>query len=275
MTGDLVPPFKGKEIRVVEYAGEVWMPCRDLSLALGLDRTTLYQHVSRNKDFFEGCAQTGDILSQETGDIWLNEQGLYLMLARVSLGRVLPVAKAAIIKFRKEVPELIQRYRKKEIVQVVSIDGIKAELLQAGEFADTCKKSPELFQAAIFRKHGMTEYADALQVPSVVHVGTGWYNPTGLVELCSYDPLLNAERLNWYLKNNPKDPERRPFQYRDENGIWRLTALGMEHGKEYWYTAPSQHQEIRIAWRESVLYASGLKRPIANDQAALPAKAGS
>lgn len=274
MTGDLVPLFEGKEIRVIEHAGEVWMPCRDLGLALGLDRTTLYQHVKRNRDFFGDDAKDGDNLSPDDSDLWVNEGGLYTLLARISIGRVTPIAKAAIIQFRKSVPVIIQRYRKKEIVQVVSIEGIKTELLQAGEFADTCKKSPELFQAAIFRKHGMTEYADALQVPSVVHAGTGWYNPTGLVELCN-DPLLNAERLNWYLKNNPKDPERRPFQYRDENGIWRLTALGMEHGKEYWYTAPSQHQEIRIAWRESILYASGLKRPIANDQAALTAKAGS
>ena len=47
------------------------------------------------------------------------------------------------------------------------------------------------------------------------------------------------------------------------------------HGREYWYTALGGHQEVRIEWRESILYASGLKRSIANDQAALPAKAGS
>jgi len=265
MTGDLVPPFKGKEIRVVEYAGEVWMPCRDLSLALGLDRTTLYQHVSRNKDFFEGCAQTGDILSQETGDIWLNEQGLYLMLARVSLGRVLPVAKAAIIKFRKEVPELIQRYRKKEIVQVVSIDGIKAELQQAKEYAGVCERDVGSFQAAVFKKYGMTEFADVLR-PAIVHGETGWYNPTRLVSLCN-DPDLTPERLNWYLKN-------KGFQYRD-GYIWRLTPAGLIHGREYNFEAPSGHVEVRIAWRESVLYASGLKRPISSDRASLTAKAGS
>ena len=272
---DLVPlpTFEGKEIRAIEKDGDVWIPLTDLAEAWGIDRTTPAKLIMRNGEIFEGCIG-GDVTSHDDPPS-VNERGLYLLMGKISADRLKnPEARAAIIRFQRWVPDLIQRYRKKEIVQVVSIDGIKAELLQAGEFADTCKKSPELFQAAIFRKHGMTEYADALQVPSVVHAGTGWYNPTGLVELCN-DPLLNAERLNWYLKNNPKDPERRPFQYRDENGIWRLTALGMEHGKEYWYTAPSQHQEVRIAWRESVLYASGLRRSISTDQAALPAKAGS
>jgi len=274
MTGDLVPLFEGKEIRAIEVRGDIWIPLADIANAWGIDRSTPDKIIERNDEVFRGLFSIVlDVTS--TPMSCLNERGLYLMMGKISASRLKnPEAKAAIIRFQRWVPDLIQRYRKKEIVQVVSIDGIKAELLQAGEFADTCKKSPELFQAAIFRKHGMMEYADALQVPSVVHVGTGWYNPTGLVELCN-DPLLNAERLNWYLKNNPKDPERRPFQYRDENGIWRLTALGMEHGKEYWYTAPSQHQEIRIAWRESILYASGLKRPISSDQASLTAKAGS
>jgi hypothetical protein len=47
----------------------------------------------------------------------------------------------------------------------------------------------------------------------------------------------------------------------------------MEHGREYMYTAPSMHQEVRIAWRVTVLYAAGLKHDIADDQAMLPARA--
>jgi hypothetical protein len=47
----------------------------------------------------------------------------------------------------------------------------------------------------------------------------------------------------------------------------------MEHGREYLYTSPHQHSEIRLSWRESILYASGLKRPIPDDQLALPARA--
>jgi hypothetical protein len=55
--------------------------------------------------------------------------------------------------------------------------------------------------------------------------------------------------------------------------IWRLNPTGEMHGKEYVYEATSGHREIRIRWRESILYASGLKRPIDESQLALPARA--
>ena len=272
MSGELTTLFEGKEIRVIEKDGEAWIPCRDLSLALGLDRYTLYQHVKRNRDFFGDDAKDGDNLSPDDSDLWVNEGGLYTLLARVSIGRVTPIAKAAIIQFRKSVPVLIQRYRKKEIVQIPPAPDIKAELVEARGLAEACQRSPETFQAAILRKHGKGELADVLQVPAIVHGDSGWFNITQLVAMCN-DPLLNPERLNWYLANNPKDPERRPYQYRDPNRLWRLTSLGREHGKEYMFTAYTQHSEVRIAWRESILYASGLKRQIANDQAALAAPA--
>jgi hypothetical protein len=88
-----------------------------------------------------------------------------------------------------------------------------------------------------------------------------------------HDPMINAERLNHYLNNNPKDPERRPFQYRDENRLWRLTPLGMEHGREYPFHGQGGHVEPRIEWRESILVASGLKRAIDESQISLPVRA--
>ena len=260
MTGDLVPLFEGKKIRVIEHAGEVWMPLVDLASAWGIDRTTPYNILMRNLALFAGmCDLAGDVTSQ-TGAL-VNERGLYLLMGKISADRLKnPEAKEAIIRFQRWVPELIQRFRKGEIVQRVDI---KSELQQAKEYAGICERDAGSFQAAVFKKYGMPEFADVLR-PALVHGETGWYNPTRLVALCN-DPDLTPERLNWYLKN-------KGFQYRD-GYIWRLTPLGMAHGKEYWYTASSQHQEIRIAWRESVLFASGLKHPISTDQAALPARA--
>jgi len=268
MTGDLVPLFEGKEIHIIEQNGVAWIPLADLAAAWGIDRKTPGNLIGRNQEIFEGMFRSdGDVTYHD-----VNECGLYLLMGKISADRLKnPEAKAAMIRFQRWVPELIQRHRKGEIAQRVDI---KSELQRAKEYAGFCERDVGSFQAAVFKKHGMPEFADALQVPALVHGETGWFNVTQLVAMCN-DPLLNPERLNWYLANNPKDPERRPFQYRDENHLWRLTPLGKEHGKEYWYTAPSQHQEIRIAWRESVLYSSGLKRSISGDQAALPAKAGS
>jgi len=274
MTEALTTLFEGKEIRVIEKENDVWMPCKDLGQALGLDRTTLYQHIKRNRDFFGETAIEGDILSHDGDDFWVNERGLYLLLARVSTGRVNATAKTAIIGFRKSIPALVQKYRKKEIVQAGhQVPILDAELTEAIHIAEICNKSPDLFLSAVLEKYGKTHLAAKLETaPVIVHGEAGWYNVSQLVAMCN-DPLLNAERLNNYLQNNPRDPERRPFQYRDVNKLWRLTMLGREHGEEYLYTCPSKHPEIRIRWRESILFASGLRKPVAPDQVMLPQKA--
>lgn len=269
MTEALATLFEGKEIRVVEKDGDTWMPCKDLGVALGLDRSTLYHHVQRNLDFFKGVVQDGDNLSPDGGDYWVNEQGLYLLLARISTGRVTPAARAAIIQFRRAIPAFLQQYRKKEIMHVPPASkpaALDNEILHARKLAERCGKNPDAFLAIALEKCGEMDYVKALQQsPAVVHGEPGWYNITQLVPLCN-DPLLNPERLNYFLMN-------RGFQYRDENRLWRLTPSGMDHGREYLYTSPHQHSEIRISWRESVLYASGLKRSLSVSQAQLPARA--
>jgi hypothetical protein len=84
--------------------------------------------------------------------------------------------------------------------------------------------------------------------------------------MCGID---RAEYVNNYLHNHG-------WIYRDasEGRVWRLQPMAMEHGREYWFEAPSGHREIRIVWRKSILYASGLRREIPEDQMALPARAG-
>jgi len=274
MTEALTVPtvFGGKEIRVIEKDGETWMPCKDISLALGLDRTACYQHVKRNRDFFGETAIDGDILSHGENDLWVNEQGIYLLLARISTGKIQPVIKAAITRFRQDIPKFLQMYRKHEIAQVPATPDIRAELEEARELAMICGKSPESFQAVILRKHGKSELAAELKASGeIVRGETGWYTVTGLVELCN-DPTLTAERLNHYLANYRENGEWKPFQYK-EGKIWRLAPRGLPHGKEYPFNLGNGHSEPRISWRESILVAAGLKRPVSEDQMALPARA--
>jgi len=207
MTEALTIPtiFGGKEIRIIERYGNTWMPCKDLGLALGLDRTTLYRHIQRNRDFFGDSAIPGDILSHDEGDYWVNEIGLYSLLSRISTGKVLPEAKAAIIRFRQDVPGLLQMYRKKEIAPVQpdprELDEvISDDLREAKQIAELTGTDPKLMQAAALRRHknGMYDaFAEVLekQALSVRHGEPGWHNPSGLVELCD-DPTLTPERLN-------------------------------------------------------------------------------
>jgi hypothetical protein len=151
-----------------------------------------------------------------------------------------------------------------ELDEVVAYD-----LREARQIAELTKTDPKAMQAAILRKHGYKELADVLQ-PVLTHGESGWYNPSGLVELCN-DPLLTPERINQFLANYREGGEWRPFQYRDGR-LWRLTKRGMEHGREYQYNLGNGHSEPRISWRSSVLYACGLKRDLAPDQVMLPQK---
>jgi len=142
---------------------------------------------------------------------------------------------------------------KKDIVPVQDPPRIEEMLERARHYAELTNADTKAFQAAVFTKYGMPEFAGALQLtpPNVVRGETGWYNVT---QLCEMYPMVeiagHPERLNKYLQN-------RGYIYR-QNGKPRLQPKGEPHGKEYWYESPHGHREIRIRWRLSIMYVCGL-----------------
>ena len=269
-SGELTTLFEGREVRVIERDGEPWFPLFDLAAAWGVDRKTPGNLVDRNKELFAGMFHSdGDVTYHD-----VNERGLYVLMGKISADRLKnPEAKAAMIRFQRWVPELIQKYRKKEIVQSPTAPSINTEMQLARELAEQTGGNLRAFQKIALGKCGHADYAPALDETSQIIKGVpGWFTPTQLAALL-HVPMINAERLNHYLNNNPRDPERRPFQYRDENRLWRLTPLGMEHGREYQFHGQGGHIEPRIEWKESILVASGLKRPVDASQIALPVRA--
>ncbi|MDP3562907.1 MAG: hypothetical protein Q8R70_00300 [Methanoregula sp.] len=139
---------------------------------------------------------------------------------------------------------------------------IDTELQNARHLAEQTGGDLAAFQAIALKKCGMEDYIPALKAsPSLIHGEVGWFIPTQLGEMCA----LTAIQFNHWLNN-------KGYQYREGN-VWRLQPLGEMHGQEYWFEAPSGHREIRIRWRESILYASGLKREIPASQLMLPAQA--
>ncbi len=126
---------------------------------------------------------------------------------------------------------------------------IEAEMNRARNLAGLTGGDLKAFQAVALKKCGMPEYIEALKAPCLIHgEGGTWLNPTQLGERCG----LNAREVNSYLYNHG-------YQY-PEGPVWRLQPKGDEFGEEYWFEATSGHREIRIRWRESILFASGLKR---------------
>jgi len=267
MTGDLIKieQFQDTPVRVIRHGPYGVIPLNDIADALCIDRSGFHKLFKRHA---ETLARYGLMVKTSTsqGDsstLCLTREGVVGLILKTKPGASKSQdAQDRIIAFQTWAIETISKIMNGERVRVsLSID---EELVQARHLAEQTGGNLASFQAIALKKCGFGDYVPALNIPQIIHGEIGWFNPTRLVALCN-DPDLTPERLNWYLKN-------KGFQYRD-GYIWRLTPLGMAHGKEYWYTASSQHQEIRIAWRESVLFASGLKRPISTDQAALPARA--
>jgi len=245
--------FEGHEVRTVEYDGEVWLPLMDLSIAWGLDRTTLPKHIDRNADFFEGCSRRVDIMSHDGTEslICVNEEGLYLLLARISKGKVKnPNVKTSITRFRKMVPKLIRHERRRT-------GDLKTEIARARQIAQEVGCDPKEFMKIALGKCGMSDYAPALDTP-ITHGEPGqWMNPTELGRECSLEP----RQVNSWLYNHD-------FQY-PQGPLWRLTAKGEGYGEEYIYNTVSKHAEVRIRWHRSIMVASGLKRPVDESQLAL------
>ena len=121
MTADLATIFEGKEIRVIEHDNDVWIPIADIANAWGIDRSTPDNMIKRNARVFEGL--TSSVLDVTSTPMeCINERGLYLMMGKISAGRLKnKAAEEAIIRFQRWFPELIQRYRKGEIVPVDDI----------------------------------------------------------------------------------------------------------------------------------------------------------
>jgi prophage antirepressor-like protein len=247
--------FEGKEIRVIEDGGEPWFPIKDLADAWGVKVNTLYQILTRQSGKFTGHVSDVHVTSTPTEDeSWhksVNERGMYLILGAINTDRLKDREVAmAILRFQRWVPELIQRYRKKEIVQVQpAVNTLDTELDRARTIAELTGTDLRTMQAAALRKCGLKEYADAL-TPSLMHGEAGtWLNPTQIGARCGH----TAREINNFL-------EWHRFQYRGPDGLWRLTDKGELHGEEYDYPTVNNHIEIRIRWRESILVASGLVR---------------
>ena len=188
------------------------------------------------------------------------------MMGKVTAGRAKNKdARAAIIRFQKWYPELIQKYRKGTIQsQLPAPDLVAKSLLEKSEYKkilienyDFSKEEAVAICLGLVHK----DTGVSFHKPAVIsHSETDWMNPTDLGRECG----LTGEQVNQWLYNHK-------LQYPTWNGqikIWRLTAEGEEFGEEYPMELSNKHSEIRIRWHKSVKdFAPGIKR--AANQAAI------
>jgi hypothetical protein len=257
-----------KDCRLIQSPIGTVIPIVDLIALLGYSRSAIDKARKDHEGKMSPC-ETFVILQTSGGPqsfLCLNRAGVDYLLLYIHPSKS-RMSDDTFLEFRHDILTKMEGVERKEIPC-----DIRTELQEARELAMICGKSPESFQAVILRKHGKSELAAELKASGeIVRGETGWYTVTGLVELCN-DPTLTAERLNHYLANYRENGEWKPFQYK-EGKIWRLAPRGLPHGKEYPFNLGNGHSEPRISWRESILVAAGLKRPVSEDQMALPARA--
>jgi hypothetical protein len=249
--------FCGKTARVIDSPIGKVVPVVDLIELLGYSRSAIDKARKEHEGKMSPC-ETFMTFPTSGGPqpfLCLNRTGVDYLLIFIHPSKA-RMSDDAFLDFRRDI------LTKMEIVQVPAAPFIYEELDRARLLAKVTGGNLAAFQKIALGKCGYGDYAPALDAtPTIVHGEPGWHNATQLGEMCG----LNAEQVNAYLYN-------KGFQYR-EGKIWRLNPSGEMHGKEYVFEATSGHREIRIRWRESILYASGLKRPIDESQLALPARA--
>jgi len=262
MTEALTVPETPAQMRILDSPIGKVIPIQDIAELIGVDDSTITKKIKAFEKWLSPCSVF--IPLPTTGGVQhfrcLNRKGLdrLLILMRPkktgdeSIDRLFELRESILAKLGAE---------SKEIAQTAPGPAkLKEEMTKARLIAQETGGSLIACQKIALGKCGLGDYAPALDpVPVITHGETGWYNPTRLIALCN-DPDLTPERLNYFLLN-------KGFQIRD-GYLWRLTPSGAVHGREYTFEAPSGHREIRIAWRISILEASGLVRH--PEQAALP-----
>ena len=240
--------FEDKEIRILEHEHDIWIPIADLAAAWGIDRSTPDKIIDRNEEVFFGLSNTVLDVTSNTTVRCLNERGLYLMMGKVSPSRLKkPEAKKTIIRFQRWFPELIQKYRRKEIVEL--------PLSKKGTI-DTINHYLDIADIAINRSgvpkdiaHGQawalanveTKVELTLAVSSYVKAQSQQLQlPEGIPQdKKDYDMYFSITKVAASLKL-PIDKVRNVLESLNiiyfENGYWKLTAHGMQYGRVFMVT---------------------------------------
>jgi len=246
--------FEGKTIRAIEYNGELWVPVTDVSEAWGLDRNTTTKIINRNPEIFTGLSTvinvTGDVTSPS--DIigntlkCVNEQGVYVLALKVSAGRLKnKEVKKTIIRFQRWVPELIQKYRKGELILVpqskqATLDCVNHYL----DLADIAIKRSNVPKEVA---HGQAWALAGTETGTEMVTAVAGYikaqAPQQLMiteaipqDKADYDMYFSLTKVAAALKL-PIDKVRNVLESLNviyfENGYWKLGKYGEKYGKVF------------------------------------------
>jgi prophage antirepressor-like protein len=257
--------FENKEIRAIEYKGEVWIPIVDIAEAWGLDRSNVTKIINRNPDLFAGLSTVVDVTSPNASpsDIigntlkCVNEQGVYVLALKVSAGRIKnKEVKETIIRFQKWVPQLIEQFRKGELVSAAQfqkpVDILNHEL----DIADSIIKRTGMRKELA---HSMAIVLASDKSGTDLHCYATYLKAQTQLPLLESEPVDRKEfnsmkslRELAYMMKLPEDKVRNVLESIGiiyyENRIWKLTAKGEQFGKAYLVTIGYPYRSQQKAW---------------------------
>jgi len=258
--------FDGKEIRVLEYNYDIWFPLTDIASAWGIDRSTPDKIIERNEDVFFGLSNT--VLDAASTPLkCLNERGLYLLMGKISAAHLKNQdAKKTIIRFQRWFPELVQKYRKKEIVQTTLILQNPIEMINERlDIADLATKRSdvpkEIAHAMAWamedRKelsHSIAGYIKAQSTKQLLLTDGG--KPTDQEEFNSH---YSRRRIAKFLEMSD-EKTRNLLESKNiicfKNGLWHLTNFGEKFGRIFWVIPQAPYvmaRESRIRYNNELL----------------------
>jgi prophage antirepressor-like protein len=259
--------FEGKGIRAIEYKGEMWIPLLDISEAWGLDRNTTTKIINRNPDIFDGLSTvmniTGDVTSpsDNIGNALkcVNEQGIYVLALKVSAGRIKNKdVKKKIIRFQKWVPELIQQFRRGDLISLTTIRKPVEVISEQFDIADSVvkrtgmDKSQAHAYATILAGDQMgvdlTCYAAAIKAQSKQLLITDGCKP---VDQADFDSHFSLKYIANILKLS-EDKTRNILESKNilcyKNQRWHLTTYGEQYGKAFKVQIGYPYRSIQQVW---------------------------
>ena len=89
---EIVSKFSGKDIRVIEENGDLWIPVVDIGNAVGYLADNLTRVIRNNEQMFDGFYRTTVTVARQNSPpisiICVNEQGFYMLLSKVDINRI-------------------------------------------------------------------------------------------------------------------------------------------------------------------------------------------
>jgi prophage antirepressor-like protein len=254
---EIVSTFSGKDIRVIECDSELWMPIVDIAGAIGYGNDQLTRLVRNNSELFEGFNRTtSTVARQDKPPVTLscvNEQGLYMLLSKISLNQVQdPAVRQNIITFNRWMVSEIKRIREERSVKLTPMqtpgEVLKDEMSIAMMIQEYLGLDKTLLMVtAITRTEKQTgtslvEYKNLL--PPVV-------GPVAILTATEVGKQVDMQASKVNLKLAELGLHEK------KGGIWTLTEAGKEYGAPFYenvnHGSGSTWQGVINKWSPKVI----------------------